>query len=330
MKVLVTGCFGFIGYNFIEFLKKNYGNDIKIYGIDKLTNSYSEYNSKKNNQIEFFKADINDINQIKDLQIDSLDGIFNFAAESHVDTSIYNPDIFINSNILGVSNLLQFSIKNNSKSFIHISTDEVYGSINKNFSLEDDKFFPSSPYSASKAGAEHIVKSYENTFGIDIKILRPANNFGKYQQPEKLIPFSFANLQYGGNIEIYGDGKNIRHWLYVQDTCKAIDFVFHKGRSGEAYNIGSGNYLTNLEISNKILGLMGLNEDRLEFVKDRPGHDFRYAVNTKKLESIGWSPDKDFDKQLYETIDWYKKNQDWWKKSFDKILSNRKKRYSLE
>ncbi len=330
MKVLVTGCYGFIGYNFINYLKQKYKKEILIYGIDKLTTPFSEANSQIENEIKFFKYDINEINEIDSLQIKNLDAVFNFAAETHVDTSIYNPDIFISSNILGVSKLLQFAIQNETKSFIHISTDEVYGSKDSDYSKEVDNFFPSSPYSASKAGAEHIVNAFSTTFGLEVNIVRPANNFGNFQQPEKLIPFSIANLKSGGNIEIYGDGKHVRHWLYVKDTCSAIENIYLNGSNNEAYNIGSGNYFNNLEISKKILEAMNLDEDRLTFVEDRPGHDFRYAVNLEKIESLGWKADKNFDSQLEETVIWYEENESWWKESFDKILLNRQKRLSLE
>lgn len=329
MKILVTGCYGFIGYNFIKYLQKKYSKNIQIFGIDKLTNPYSIYNSKKDQSFIFFNSDINEINSIEQLQIKNLDSIFNFAAESHVDTSIYNPEIFIKSNVLGVTHLLKYAIKNTVNSFIHISTDEVYGSNREIFSKESDSFSPSSPYAASKAGAEHIVNSFNKTFGLNCKIVRPANNFGKYQQPEKLIPFSFANLFLGGNIEIYGDGKNIRHWLYVEDTCTAIDTIFQKGLSGEAYNIGSGVYLDNLQIANKILSFMNFSIDRLEFVADRPGHDFRYAVNFDKIKNLGWSPNLDFENQLSQTLEWYRQNELWWKHSFEKILKNRNKRLNL-
>ncbi len=330
MKVLVTGCFGFIGFNFVNFLHDKYGKEIQIYGIDKLTNDYSKKNSQNFSNIVFFKNDINNIQDIDELKFKNLDAIFNFAAETHVDTSIYNPNEFISSNVLGVSNLLQYALKNEVKSFIHISTDEVYGSSESNFSKENDKFLPSSPYSASKASAEHIVNSFRRTFGINTKIVRPANNFGKYQQPEKLIPFSIANLISGGDIEIYGDGKNIRHWLYVDDTCSAIETIYLDGQDGEAYNIGSENYFTNIEISDLILKFMNLDKTKQRFVQDRPGHDFRYAINIDKISNLGWRPNTDFDNQLKETIEWYIQNQKWWQESFDKILLNRKKRLSLE
>ena len=330
MKVLVTGCYGFIGYNFIQYLKEKYKTEIVIYGIDKLTNSYSTFNSKVDDSINFFHADINEIDNIDQLRIKDLDAVYNFAAETHVDTSIYNPDIFVESNVLGVSKMLQFALRNNVGSFIHISTDEVYGSNREIFSDELDKFIPSSPYAASKASAEHIVNSFYTTFGLDCKIIRPANNFGKYQQPEKLIPFSFANLHVGGNIEIYGDGKNIRHWLHVEDTCTAVETVYETGVSGEAYNIGSGNYFNNLEISNMILSALQLETNRLEFVEDRPGHDYRYAVNFDKIKNIGWSPNTNFEDQLLGTLEWYAKNEEWWMKSFNAILENRKKRLSLD
>ena len=326
MKILVTGCFGFIGYNFVSFLKNKYGKDVKIYGIDSLTNNFSKINAKNTKDLEFFKADINNISKIESKNIKKIDVIVNFAAESHVDTSIYKPNVFLKSNILGLSELMKFSIDNNIEEFIHVSTDEVYGSYERSFAKEDDYLNPSS---ASKASAELIANSFSKTFDYKIKIVRPANNYGFFQQPEKLIPFSIANLVFGNNIEIYGNGEHIRHWLHVDDTCSGIDSVLNKGKKGEVYNIGSGVYLNNSDIAKKILSYLNLGQERMIFVKDRPGHDFRYAVNFDKLKQLGWKPNENFDDLLGETIDWYISNENWWKKGFNKILKDRIKRFSL-
>jgi dTDP-glucose 4,6-dehydratase len=330
MKILVTGCYGFIGYNFVKYLNKKYENNIEIVGIDSITNQFSKFNSKNNDNIIFRQLDINNISRLNIDIIKNIDTIVNFAAESHVDTSIYNPKVFLESNILGLAELMKFAIDNNIPNFLHVSTDEVYGSYRDDFALETSPLNPSSPYSASKASAELIASSYTKTFDYKIKTVRPANNFGKYQQPEKLIPFSIANLINGNNIEIYGDGKHVRHWLHVDDTCSAIDTIIKKGEIGNTYNIGSGVYLTNNQIATKLLSALDLNDDRLIFVKDRPGHDYRYAINFDKLSKLNWKPNEKFDSLLNDTIKWYIDNQEWWLEGFNKILENRKKRFLLD
>ncbi len=330
MNILVTGCYGFIGYNFINFLIKKYGNDVQIVGVDSLTSEFSKYNSVHEKRINFIEADINNISTIEHGDLKDIDTIVNFAAESHVDTSIYNPEVFLKSNIIGLSRLIKFGIDNNITNFLHVSTDEVYGSLKSNFALEDDKLNPSSPYSASKASAELIASSFSKTFGFEIKMVRPANNYGFYQQPEKLIPYSIANLLSGKQIEIYGNGKHIRHWLHVEDTCSAIDKVLQKGLPNTTYNIGSGVYLENIEVAKKILSIMNFDETMLTYIEDRPGHDFRYAVNFDSLKNLGWKPSEDFDDLLDRTISWYSSNKMWWENGFHQIVKNRKKRFSLD
>lgn len=323
MNYLITGCFGFIGFNFVKELL-NETNDVYVYGIDSLQNKCSIKNeqiSRNFDNFEFFNLDINLIN---DLEIRNIDYIINFAAESHVDNSIYNPELFIDSNVKGVSKLLKFGIENKVKNFLHISTDEVYGSIEKGYFDEKSKFNPSSPYSASKAAAELLISSYEKTYGYKVTIVRPANNYGIYQQPEKLIPFSIAKLEAGENLEIYGDGKNVRHWLSVNDTTRAILKILSDGEKGEIYNIGSEFYLSNLELSKKLINIFDLNEDRISFVEDRPGHDFRYATNIDKLKNIGWTPNSIFDKELEKTVGWYLNNKQWWIDQYKNIMQNKR------
>tara|TARA_B000000532_G_scaffold238345_1_gene226646 strand:- start:2038 stop:3030 length:993 start_codon:yes stop_codon:yes gene_type:complete len=329
MNILVTGCFGFIGYNFLNYIKNYFPNDFNLIGVDSLISNTSKLNQIEFNKFEnfeFYRLDINDIDTLKKKDFEL---IINFAAESHVDNSISDPNKFIKSNVMGTNELLKFALKNEVQNFIHISTDEVYGSNKSGFSLESDNLDPSSPYSASKASAEMICKAYIKTYDMKIKMCRPANNYGNYQQPEKLIPYTIANLLSGKNIELYGDGKNIRHWLHVEDTCLAILTVMNEGKDNSIYNIGSGEYFNNLDIANKILGALELDSNRITFVEDRPGHDFRYAVNFENLKDIGFKPQKSVDNEISNIVEWYKVNKSWWEEDYLKVLENRLKRTQL-
>ncbi len=333
MKLLVTGCFGFIGYNFINYVKNNYSNDFEIIGIDSLNEKYSKLNKKKffekNNNFEFYNLDINKIQELE-YKIDNVNVLINFAAESHVDNSISNPEKFIDSNISGVAKLMKFAINKNISYFYHVSTDEVYGSSEKNFFFEDDKLNPSSPYSASKASAELICNSFMRTYGYNVLMVRPANNYGIYQQPEKLIPFSISSLLSGKNIELYGDGKNIRHWLHVSDTVTSILHLIEQKYSHGVFNIGSGEYHENLYVAQKILKYLDLSEEKLIFVEDRPGHDYRYATNFDKLKNTGWKPKKKFNEEIEKIVHWYKSNEEWWAEGFEEINQRRENRLNLE
>ena len=330
MKLLITGCFGFIGFNFIKHVANNFPNDFKLIGIDNLSGQLSNVNKNIFNykNFDFIELDINDISQIGD-SIRNIDLIINFAAESHVDNSISFPEKFIHSNIAGLVELLMFSVTNKVPKFFHISTDEVYGSSSDNYFKESDRFNPSSPYSASKASAELICKSFENTYNFQTLILRPSNNYGPYQQPEKLIPYSISNLLKGKNIEIYGDGKNIRHWLHVEDTINSILHLLSNDYSKGVFNIGSGEYFDNLYVSKKILDALDLDLDRISFVKDRPGHDFRYASNYENLLNTGWLPKRKFDDEIDKIVEWYKSNEEWLSKGTDQVYENREKRFNL-
>ncbi len=331
MRIIITGCYGFIGFNFLNYILKNYPKDFYIVGIDSLENKCSKENSKKlpkQNNFKFIESNICNINEL-DFDFKDFDTLVNFAAESHVDNSIRNPEKFINSNILGTSKILQNSLENNIENNLHISTDEVYGSTLDKYFKEDEKMNPSSPYSASKASAEMICNSFIKTYGMNINILRPANNYGIYQQPEKLIPFSILNLLNGKNIEIYGEGKNVRHWLHVEDTCAGIFHILISKMKNEVLNIGSGEYLTNLDLANIILEKLELDNSRLSFIKDRPGHDYRYAINFSKLQESGWNPVFNLKESIEEIIDWYKNNKNWWKSEFEITLENRKRRFQL-
>lgn len=329
MKILITGCFGFIGFNFLNYISNNYPEDFQIIGLDKLKFPTSKINHKQykgNSNFEFYEMDINEINNIS---IKDIDILINFAAESHVDNSITNPIGFIESNVKGVGNLLMWSYRMGVAKIIHISTDEVYGSLEEAFPLETSEINPSSPYSASKASAEHFCTSFAKTYGQNINMMRPSNNYGIYQQPEKLIPFSIANLLNKKNIEVYGTGKNIRHWLHVDDTSRAIMKVAESSCENEVFNIGSGEYLDNLFVVNKLIDILDLDNSRISFVEDRLGHDFRYAVNFDKLTNLGWNPIENFDNQLEKIVAWYKKNEWWWSSSYNEVLENRKVRNKL-
>ena len=320
MKLLVTGCFGFIGFNFIQNLDSNF----MITGLDSLESNSSRTNRnlfKDKNNFKFIQKNINNL-EVKDLK--NIDRVINFAAESHVDNWIFNPGIFVESNVKGVSNLLKCALNSKVQKFIHISTDEVYGSSPNKFNTENDYFNPSSPFSASKASAELIINSFQKTFGYNCITLRPANNYGIFQQPEKLIPFSIANLNLGKNIELYGSGLNIRHWLHVEDTTSAILHIVQNGTLGEIYNLGSDEYLTNLEVAKYILDATKNSEDRLEFVPDRPGHDFRYAIDFTKLKNLGWKPKKIFSEEIENIVDWYLNNKSWWLTDFQTIIQNKR------
>ncbi len=331
MRLLVTGCFGFIGFNYLNYIHKNFNKDFEIIGIDSLESTCSQKNRKllpDLNNFEFFEETILNIEELK---IENIDIVINFAAETHVDNSIFRPEKFVESNILGLTYLLKFAAKNNVENFIHISTDEIYGSIKDGYFKEEDSVEPSSPYSASKASAELISKAFTKTYGLNINMVRPGNNYGIYQQPEKMIPYSIANLLSNKNIELYGTGENVRHWLFVDDTSSAIMKIIETKQINEIYNIGSGYYLNNLDLSKKILNLLDLEESRVDFVEDRPGHDFRYATDFSKLENIGWSPEANFDDELSNIVNWYKNNEDWWREEYNYIVEkNRSKRLNIK
>ncbi len=312
---LVTGGAGFIGSNYIHYLFKK-SKDIHVINLDKLTYAGNLDNLKdveKNPNYKFAKGDIADSQLVEELMKD-VDYVINFAAESHVDRSIGSPDDFIKTDIYGTFVLLESARKNPVKKFIQISTDEVYGSIEKGSFTETDPLMPSSPYSASKAGADRLAFSYFVTYNIPIIITRCSNNFGPYQYPEKLIPLFVTNAIEDKQLPLYGDGKNIRDWIHVQDHCDAIDFVLHNGTDGEVYNIGGKNEKSNLEITDLILKGLDKPKSLVKYVKDRPGHDRRYSLNCDKISALGWNPGHTFEEAMESTIGWYKENDWWWKK----------------
>jgi dTDP-glucose 4,6-dehydratase len=314
-NLLITGGCGFIGSNFVRYMLENY-QDCSIINLDKLTyagNSDNLRDIEKDLRYSFIKGDICDIKTV-DKVMANIDIVVHFAAETHVDRSIHTGTEFVNTNVLGTNVLLESAMKNDIKKFIHVSTDEVYGSIKSGSFIETDMLKPSSPYSASKAGSDLLVNSYFVTHGFPAIITRCTNNFGPYQYPEKLIPLFITNLLEDKKVPVYGTGNNIRDWIYVLDHCRAIDFIIQKGKNGEIYNIGSGNERRNIEITENILKLLEKDKSMIQFVEDRKGHDFRYSLDFSKLKTLGWKPAYDFKTALSETVQWYRHNRRWWEK----------------
>lgn len=314
MKLLVTGGAGFIGSCFIRHILKKYP-DYKVINLDALTYAGNLENLKDidgNPNYQFVYGNICDKNLVREL-MDETDAVINFAAESHVDRSISSPDIFIETNIKGTLNLLEASREIGIKRYLQVSTDEVYGTLGKTgYFSETTPIAPNSPYSASKASADMLVRAYGETYNLPILITRCSNNYGPYQYPEKLIPFFILKLLKGKKVPLYGDGLNVRDWLYVYDHCEAIDTVLHKGKVKEVYNIGGHNEKTNLEITKIILKEMGKDENCIEYVSDRLGHDRRYAISNDKITSeLGWKPSITFEEGIKLTIQWYLNNQEW-------------------
>jgi len=315
MKILVTGGCGFIGSNFIRGMLKKYPA-YKIVNLDKLTycgNPDNLRDIENDKRYTFIKGDICDKKAV-DKIIKDCDAVINFAAESHVDRSISDASEFIRTNIQGVYVLLEAAKKHNIKRFIQISTDEVYGSIAKGSFKETSSLRPNSPYSAAKAGGDHLSLSYYKTFKLPVIITRSSNNFGPYQYPEKIIPLFITNLLENKKVPLYGDGLNVRDWLYVADNCSAIDLVLHKGKIGEVYNIGGNFEIPNIELTKIILKNLGKTDKMIHYVSDRLGHDRRYSLDSSKVRKLGWKPSKSFDTAIKETINWYKNNTTWWQK----------------
>ena len=318
-KLLVTGGAGFIGSNFIHYWSKKYPED-KIVNLDKLTYAGNLENLKSlegNSNYTFVHGDICDRKLVEEI-VRTVDIIVHFAAESHVDRSIMDPEIFVKTNVLGTQVLLEAAVKAKLKRFHHISTDEVFGSLSletKDKFNQNSPYSPRSPYAASKAGADHLVRAYYHTYQLPITITNCANNFGPFHYPEKLLPLAITNILENKKVPIYGDGLYVREWLYVEDHCRGIDLVIKKGKIGETYLIGIDMEFPNVEIIKKILKLMGKGEELIEYVKDRPGHDRRYAIDSSKIKKeLGWEPEYSLEQGLKDTIEWYQKNPDWWKK----------------
>ncbi|MFJ8457692.1 dTDP-glucose 4,6-dehydratase [Lysinibacillus xylanilyticus] len=330
MKMLVTGGAGFIGSNFVNYMVDKYPQ-YSIVNVDALTYAGNLENLKQcegKSNYRFVKADITDAETMDQLIGDGVDAVINFAAESHVDRSITNPGIFVQTNIQGTQVLLDAAKKYNIKKYIQVSTDEVYGSLGEDgYFTEQTPLAPNSPYSASKAGADFLVLAYHETFGLPVNITRCSNNYGPFHFPEKLIPLMIINALNDKKLPVYGDGKNIRDWLHVTDHCSAIDLVLHKGVIGEVYNVGGHNEKTNLEVVKEILKQLDKPESLIQYVEDRLGHDRRYAIDPTKLQQeLGWEPKYTFETGLKETVQWYLDNQDWW----ENIISGDYQNYYTE
>ena len=317
-KLLVTGGAGFIGSNFIKYMIDKY-KDYKIINLDLLTYAGNLDNLKdveNNPNYEFVKGDISDKKIVDKIVSKKIDYIINFAAESHVDRSIEDPEVFLRTNILGTQVLLDAAKKYNIKKYVQISTDEVYGSLGKEGLFKEETLLaPNSPYSASKTGADLLVRAYYKTYKLPVNITRCSNNYGPYQFPEKLIPLMIANAHKDKELPVYGDGLQIRDWLHVKDHCSAIDLVLHKGKIGEVYNIGGNNEKANIHIVKLILEKLNKSQKLIKYVNDRLGHDRRYAIDSWKIQNeLGWKPKYDFERGLEETVKWYLDNEKWWKK----------------
>lgn len=330
--VLITGGAGFIGSNFVKFVLNKY-SDYQVINLDKLTyagNLENLCDVADNSNYKFIKGDIVNRELIDYIFAEhKIDYVVNFAAESHVDRSIKDPEVFVETNVKGVQVLLDVAKKYwldkdsellqeklSTVKFIQISTDEVYGSLGQEgYFTEKDSLKPNNPYSASKASADLIVRSYNQTFNLPVNITRCSNNYGPYQYPEKLIPLFLANALYDKELPIYGEGKNVRDWLHVKDHCRAIDSVLHQGKVGEIYNIGGNSEKTNLEVTKTILRYLDKPKSLIKFVADRPGHDYRYAIDASKIRNeLGWEPEYTFEQGIQKTIKWYLNNKSWWQK----------------
>jgi dTDP-glucose 4,6-dehydratase len=328
-KILVTGGAGFIGGNFVQYMVHKY-SQYDIYNLDSLTyaGDLTKHRDLENHEnYHFVKMDITERAKIIPLfEKMKFDYVVHFAAESHVDRSIHDPEIFVRTNILGTQVLLDAAKQKGVKKFVHVSTDEVYGELEfdpTTFFTEETPLKPNSPYSATKASSDFLVNAYYETFGLPVNITRCSNNYGPYHFPEKLIPLTISRVLKERKVPIYGDGKNIRDWLHVFDHCAAIDLVLHKGLIGEVYNVGGHNERSNLEVVKTIIHSLGKSEDLIEFVADRLGHDKRYAIDPTKLEKLGWKPTYTFESGISQTIEWYVTNKWWW----EDIISGEYKNY---
>lgn len=317
MKILVTGGLGFMGSDFIRYILDKYP-DYKVVNLDKMTYAANPANLvgyDKNPHYRFVKGDIansTDVRKVIEMGEGEIDAIINFAAETHVDRSIANPEAFLQTAVLGTYRLLEVAKELGVSKYIQISTDEVFGEIESGGFTEDSPIAPRSPYSAAKAAGDLLVASYANTYGLPTVVTHCCNNFGPYQYPEKLIPLAITNILEGKKVPVYGDGQQVREWIYVRDHSRAIDFVMKHGQKGEVYNIGTGVEKPNLETVKMIIANLGVSQDLVEYVKDRAGHDRRYAIDSSKIRALGWKPEEGFDTALGQTINWYKDNAAWW------------------
>ena len=312
MKLFVTGGAGFIGSNYVRHVLATSDDEVTVF--DALTyagNLSSLADVADDPRYSFVRGDICDRDAVAGAMAGH-DAVVHFAAESHVDRSIVDPDTFVRTNCLGTNVLCDVARHVEVERFLHISTDEVYGSIEEGSFVETDPLGPRSPYSSSKAGSDLIALSYEETYGLPVLVSRSSNNFGPYQFPEKVIPLFVTNLLDGRKVPLYGDGLNIRDWIYVEDNCAGVDLVLRKGTIGEIYNIGGGNETTNRELTEKVLALCGAGDEMIEYVQDRLGHDRRYSIDCSKARGLGWDPARSLDEALAATVGWYRDNRAWW------------------
>ncbi len=311
MRLFVTGGAGFIGANYVRWVLAHSSDDVVVF--DKLTYAGNMENLRdlSGPRFEFVRGDICDADAVRDAMA-GCDAVLNFAAESHVDRSILYAGEFVRTNVMGTNTLLDIARSLGVERFVHVSTDEVYGSIPEGSFREGDPLTPSSPYSASKAGADVLAHAYWVTFDFPVIVTRSSNNFGPYQFPEKLIPLFVTRLMDGERVPLYGDGLNVRDWIYVLDNCSGIDVALRRGRPGQTYNVGGGNEMTNIDLTHRVLALLGKDASFIEYVPDRPGHDRRYSIDTSKIRALGWKPELDFDRALEATVEWYRANRWWW------------------
>jgi len=312
MKLFVTGAAGFIGSNYVRRVLATTDDQITVY--DALTYAGNEATLRdleSDARYLFVKGDIRDRDAVT-RAMEGHDAVVHFAAESHVDRSIVNPDDFVSTNCLGTNVMCDVAHRVGVERFVHISTDEVYGSIEQGSFSEQDRLCPRSPYSASKAGSDLIALSYLETYGLPVIVTRSSNNFGPFQFPEKVIPLFVTNLIEGTKVPLYGDGLNVRDWCYVDDNCDGVDLVLRKGTVGEIYNIGAGNEITNRELTDRILASLGAGHDMIEYVEDRLGHDRRYSIDCAKVRALGWQPAHELSEALQATVAWYRDNRWWW------------------
>ncbi len=325
MRLLVTGGCGFIGSNFILQILKKYP-DYNIINLDKLTYAGNKENLKSlegDSRYKFVQGDVCD-KELVDQLVKEVDAIVHFAAESHVDRSVLYADQFVKTNVLGTQVLLDAALRNGKKRFHHISSDEVFGELGEEGKFsEKTPYDPGSPYSASKAASDHLVRAYFATFGLPITISNCSNNYGPYQFPEKLIPLFVTNLIDGKKVPVYGEGLNVRDWIHVWDHNEAVDLILHKGKIGETYCIGGDAEMQNIKITKLLLNEFGLGDEMIENVPDRKGHDFRYAIDFTKIKNdLGWNPKRTFEEGLKETIRWYKENESWWRPLKGKTIND--------